>query len=48
MARVHQAFDMVCDLCNGRRLEKPRDLELDLRDFMDVAENVGSKERVSS
>ena len=48
MAGVHQSFDMVRHLRNGRRLEKPRDLELDLRDFIDVAENVGGQERVSA
>src|ERR1700692_3813297 len=39
---------MVCYLRNSRRLEKLGNLELDLRDVVDVAENVGGQERVSA
>ena len=48
MAGVNQPFEMVRHLRNGRRLEKPRNLELDLRNVVDVAENVGGQERVSA
>ena len=48
MAGVNQLFEMVRHLRNSRRLEKPRDLELNLRDVVDVAENVGGQERISA
>src|SRR6266852_386637 len=39
---------MVRHLRNSRRLEKPRNLDLNLRDFVYVAEDVGNQERVSA
>src|SRR5258708_3954505 len=39
---------MVRHLRNGRRLEKSRNLELNLRDVVDVAENVRGQKRVSA
>src|SRR5262245_47475715 len=38
---------MVRHLRHGRRFEKSRDLELDLSQIVDVAENAGSQERVA-
>src|SRR6266436_4990059 len=39
---------MVRHLRNSGRLEKPRNLELNLSDFVYVGEDVGSQERVSA
>ena len=39
---------MARHLRNSRRLEKPRDLDLDLRDLVHVAENASGQERVSA
>src|SRR5437773_1606736 len=37
---------MLRHLRNGRRFEKSRDLELDLRHVVDMAENAGGQQRV--
>src|SRR6266853_901385 len=45
---MDQPFEMVGHLSDGRRLEEPRNPELNLRDLVYVAENVCDQERVSA
>src|ERR1700730_17967959 len=47
LAGLIRLFEMVRRLRDGRRREKSRELELDFRKLVDVAENVCGEERVS-